>query len=79
MRHHMTRQHCLLVFSRFSMCVYKSVKIYTFFIVRLFRKQFIINSRPHLLSRLLLRSYFYDSKRSIGEVLFFIQFYRSDF
>ena len=32
----------------------------------------LFNSRPHL-SRLLLRSY-YDSKRSIGEVLFLINF-----
>ena len=34
MRHHMTRQHCLLVFSRFSMCVYKKCKnIYIFLFV----------------------------------------------
>ena len=56
-------------------------------------RSLLINSRPHL-SRLLLRSYFfynsknlncigalsfYDSKGSIGEVLFFNQFYWSDF
>ena len=35
----------------------------------------MMNSRPHLLSWLLWRSYFYDSKRSIGEVLFLINFF----
>ena len=38
----MTRQHCLLVFSRFSKSVYKKCKNIYIFIVCLFRKQFII-------------------------------------
>ena len=42
MRHHMTRQHCLLVFSRFSKCVYKKCKNIYIFFVCLFRKKFII-------------------------------------
>ena len=38
----MTRQHCLLVFSWFSMCVYKKCKNIFIFFVRRFRKQYII-------------------------------------